>query len=503
MAGQRPRQVTAAREWTPTAECLISAGSKFRAAGTSFFSLSRYGAPEILFREDGSIYFGKGSGWMADMHITSELLEAIARGEISVRVLEEMILEHLKKVCPHCKRELEEFARKQEAERRGKSPGLAFDSVSAVLDRYLRDLQRGQDRARRDVEKLLTIPREQRAATIKRSRTRYRGRQVVWILLKESRTLVTVSPDEAEHLAQIARLVVQYSPGDTETMDLLALATALMANACRAAGKLEEAESHFEYARSLVTHQGVTNTEILARIDHLEGSLRMEQHNFRDAEKLLSRAAMLFSVAGETVERARALIKMGYMYFLQGELIRAIETTRAGLVDLPGREKYLYLCGRYNLARFLTESGQYREATAILEADEELHREFPEPWTQLRLVWLRGKIEAGRGDEAAAEQCFLAARAGFLGQRNAYDAAMVSLEDLAVLYLRQGRTAEVRQLAEEMVAVFQEQNLPDDALRALRLCAAAARREELTAVMARGYAAEIRQIVARRANGMV
>jgi tetratricopeptide (TPR) repeat protein len=130
----------------------------------------------------------------------------------------------------------------------------------------------------------------------------------------------------------------------------------------------------------------------------------MEQHDFMVAEKLLSRAAMLFSVAGETVERVRALLTLGYMYFLQGELIRAIETTRAGMLDLPGDERYLYLCGRYNLARFLTESGQYREAAAILEADEELHREFPEPWTQLRLGWLRGKIEAGRGDEAAAEE---------------------------------------------------------------------------------------------------
>ncbi len=49
---------------------------------------------------------------------------------------------------------------------------------------------------------------------------------------------------------------------------------------------------------------------------------------------------------------------------------------------------------------------------------------------------------------------------------------MVSLEDLAVMYLRQGRTAEVKQLAEEMVAVFH-------------------------------CAAHIRQVVARRANGMV
>src|SRR6185436_9522759 len=378
---------------------------------------------------------------MADIHITRELLEAIARGEVPVRVLEDTMFEHLKKVCPHCRRELEEFAREQEAERRGKSPGAGFEAVSALLDRHLRDLRHGHDRARVDVEKLLALPRDERIARIKRSRTRYRGPQVVWVLLQESRTKVTVSPDEAEHLAELARLVVQYSPGGTGSMDLLALATAQMANACRAAGKLGEAEGHFEYARSLITHQGVTDTETLARIDHLEGSLRMEQHHFKDAETLLSRAAMLFSVAGETVERARTLIKLGGMYFLQGEIIRAIETTRAGLLDLPGQERYLYLCGRYNLARFLTESGQYREATEILQEDEELHREFPEPWTQLRLVWLSGKIDAGRGEEEAAEQRFLAARSGFLGQLNAYDAAMVSLEDLAVMYLRQGRTA--------------------------------------------------------------
>jgi len=97
---------------------------------------------------------------MGDMHITRELLEAIARGEIPVRVLEDTIFEHLKKVCPYCRRELEEFAREQEAKRKGKDPGPGFEAVSALLDRHLRDLRRGHDRTRRDVEKLLTLPRD-------------------------------------------------------------------------------------------------------------------------------------------------------------------------------------------------------------------------------------------------------------------------------------------------------------------------------------------------------
>lgn len=319
---------------------------------------------------------------MADMHITRELLEAIARGEIPVRVLEDTILEHLRTVCPYCRRELEEFAREQEARRKGKKPGTSVEVLSTVLDRHLKDLQQGLDRARRDVAQLLTQPRDERTARIKRSRTRYRGPQVAWILLEESRKVVTTSPEEAEHLAEIARLVIQYSPSWLGCMDLLALSAAVLANACRAAGKLAEAESHFKYARSVITHEGVTDTEIIGRIDHLEGSLRMEQQDFKIAEKLLSRAALLFSIVGEIVERSRALIKLGGMYFLQGELIQAIETTRAGLRDLPSGERFLYLCGRYNLARFLTESGQCQEAEEILQEDEALHRKLPEPWTQ-------------------------------------------------------------------------------------------------------------------------
>lgn len=127
-----------------------------------------------------------------------------------------------------------------------------------------------------------------------------------------------------------------------------------------------------------------------------------------------------------------------------------------------------------------------------LALDEPLYRRFPEPWTQLRLLWLRGDIAAGRGDLAAAEQAYRETRDGFTAHQMGYDAAMVSL-DLAILYLKDGRAAEVQRLAEEMLPIFQAQTVHREALAALRLFQEAARRQELTVEKALEVAAYLRQ----------
>ncbi|HYU32574.1 MAG TPA: hypothetical protein VEW48_10465 [Thermoanaerobaculia bacterium] len=95
------------------------------------------------------------------------------------------------------------------------------------------------------------------------------------------------------------------------------------------------------------------------------------------------------------------------------------------------------------------------------------------------LLWLRGDIAAGQGDLAAAERAYVGTRDGFIGQGIGYDAAMVSL-DLAVLYLRQGRAADVRRIAEEMIPLFQAQDVHREALAALVLFQEAARQDRLT-----------------------
>jgi hypothetical protein len=130
---------------------------------------------------------------MADMHLTRELLGAIARGDIPGRILGDTMLAHLKSLCPHCKKELEEFSREREAELQDGSPSPSSEAISAVVNRHLGDLRRGHERARQDVGRLLTLPQDERIARIRRSRTRYRGPQVAWVLLHESRASVTAS----------------------------------------------------------------------------------------------------------------------------------------------------------------------------------------------------------------------------------------------------------------------------------------------------------------------
>src|SRR5207237_5522758 len=105
----------------------------------------------------------------------------------------------------------------------------------------------------------------------------------------------------------------------------------------------------------------------------------------------------------------------------------------------------------------VVKAERYEEARAQLEMDEDLYRRFPEPWVELRVAWLRGDIAAGTGDVLTAERAYRETRDGFVAQGIGYDAAMASL-DLAVLYLRQGRTDEVRRLAEEMLPIFQAQD---------------------------------------------
>jgi tetratricopeptide (TPR) repeat protein len=425
---------------------------------------------------------------LSDIHITRELLRAVARGKLSERGFAKIETEHLESLCPVCRREIQAWRAEGTSE---EGYEYVLQALPAVLGRHASDLLRQSRQAERDLEELLaTLPAE-RLARIGRSRTRFRGPVLAERLIQESRRRTPVNSEEGYDLAELARAVVQRSPDHPDTFSLLALASAQMANACRAGGDLRRADEHFQYVHFLVRDQGVTDSIALAQIDHLEGSLRKDQRRFGEAEELLTRSAMLFRISGDTAETARVLLLLGSLYFYQGLFERAIEMAQAALERLsPEEEPWLYLNGRHNLALYLAEAGRHAEAEGLVAADEDLYRQHPEPWTQLRLSWLRGKIAAGLGEPAEAERLFRETRDGFVRQGNGYDAAMASL-DLALLYLREGRTAEVQPLAAEMVALFESRDVHREALAAVRLFQEAAQREEVTTGMVRELAGRL------------
>ncbi len=75
--------------------------------------------------------------------------------------------------------------------------------------------------------------------------------------------------------------------------------------------------------------------------------------------------------------------------------------------------------------------------------------------------------------------------------------------DLALLYVHQDRTAEVKRLAEEMVPIFMAQDVHREATAALLLFQEAARREAVSAAMLTELLAYLRRVETRGQEGAV
>ena len=428
---------------------------------------------------------------MDDIHISRELYQAVDRGELPRDFLEEIQAEHLRARCPHCRAEADAYAFGRRAEPSAWSRFLQV--LSLLIPRWMTPMERDLRGAGRDLTELLALPPEDREGRLAKARSRFRSPGLVRLLLDESRRRLPGQPAEALHFAELAWKVANRNPGMPEFYELYVLATATMANACRAQDQNSRAEELFALARQIMDKHGVTDPAVIARVDDLMGSLRKDQRRFPEAEKLLKRAAVLYGLARSPEDHARALVKLADTYCARGSLGPAIEIVQTALGLLgSGSDPSLRLCAHYNLAFYLVSAGRLDEAADQLEADEPLYRRFPEPWAQLRLLWLQGDIAAGKGDLATAERFYLETREGFIVHRMGYDAAMVSL-DLAILYLREDRWADVQQLAEEMIPIFQAQDVDREALAALRLFLEAARRQELTVEKVRELATCLRR----------
>jgi tetratricopeptide (TPR) repeat protein len=316
------------------------------------------------------------------------------------------------------------------------------------------------------------------------------------ILLYRSREQNFQDPALGESLALLAVEVLDYLDGSVygaEPLDdLRARAWAYVANSRRVKTDLQGAEEAFAFAFSFL-RMGTGEPMEKALLLDLKASLLTKQRRFPKALSLLCRAVTIFRELGETHRAGRALVKMSSVHSFAGEPQKAIALLYQAikLID-PAREPRLPLIAWHNLIDDLTETGQFMEAQKCLIKARPLYYKFAQPWFNNPHKWLEGRVARGLGRMAQAEALFLAARQGFLLADAAYDIALVSL-DLASLYAEQGRMAELKGIAEEMVPIFSSCQIHREALAALGYWRQAVEAERACATLVAGVSSFLRR----------
>jgi transcriptional regulator with XRE-family HTH domain len=298
----------------------------------------------------------------------------------------------------------------------------------------------------------------------------------------ESEKCAAHDPDVAMDLARLAVRMAELTRGSREWRARVGgRCWGYLANAYRVKGDFLAAEEAFVRSDRLWQAGAAADPGLLldgTRLLDLKASLRRHQGQFQESLDLLDQALTESRSAQDT---ARLLLKKSATLEQMGDWQGAIEVLQQArpLVESRGdpRERFGL---EYNLCRSLTDAGRLAEAAALLPKVKGLALQIGNGLDLLRCRWLQGLVAAGLGhlEEAAAD---LEAVAGELAALAiAFDAAQASL-DVAVIYLRQGRSAEVKRLAGQIVAVFQAQRVHHEALAAVIVFQMAAEQERATA----------------------
>jgi tetratricopeptide (TPR) repeat protein len=275
--------------------------------------------------------------------------------------------------------------------------------------------------------------------------------------------------------------------------DLQARAWSYLGNLRRIASDLDGAEEAFQIAYAHLKSGTREPLERALFLD-LKASLRGTQRRLAEAQRLLHRAITIFLCHGDRHLAGKSLVSLSYILTHAGETEQAIAVLHRSLLLIdPAQDERLLLFAWHNLIDYVVSLGRFIEAQGLYRKARPLYRKYAEDCEfGTRRLCLKGRIAHGLGQHLEAEALLLAARERFLTDESPFDAAVVSLE-LAVLYAEQKRTAELKQLAAEMLPIFTALKIHREALAALMFLKQAVDSEQLTVQAAVGVAQFLRR----------
>jgi tetratricopeptide (TPR) repeat protein len=287
---------------------------------------------------------------------------------------------------------------------------------------------------------------------------------------------------DAGEMEALARLALSVADGlasdlygERRIADARGRAWATVGRALRLQNDLAGAERALEEAGRLLA--GTADPGEEAGYLQSLAALRKDQRRFLDAEELLERAAGLCEEAADEERGARVLTSLGSLHLARGAPEAAVapllEAMR--LVD-PLGDPRTALCIRHDLALCLVETGRAGEAERLFADTAALYEAHCDDGMLHRRRWLGALLAAagGHDDEAASALDALAEELAAAGQP--YDAAVAAL-DLAAVYARQGRNAELKALARRLAPLFSAHGIHREGVTALAFFMQAAERE--------------------------
>jgi len=299
---------------------------------------------------------------------------------------------------------------------------------------------------------------------------------------------------EALELAELALEIAERAPGEESwRARLKGYCWAHLGNARRVANDHAGSHEAFSQAWHFWEAGADSDSGLLAgwRLYDLEASLRRDQRRFPEALHLLEQARA--GCGNDPIAAGRILLNKEHVFDEMGDALGSLAALEEATPLIEGAgDARLFWVLLFKKTNNLVHLERYRGAAELLPKVHELAVELRNELDLVRVVWLRSKVAAGLGQTEEAIAGLEQVGQDFTALDLPYDAALSWL-DLAVLLLKAGRTAEVRELAERMIRIFESKGIAREALAALQLFLTAALQEAATVELARQAIADIEQ----------
>jgi len=313
-------------------------------------------------------------------------------------------------------------------------------------------------------------------------------------LIERCRVLRHIDPESMVLTATLAvALTERLSPGSSGTAalaDLQAYALAELGNSQRIVDDVAVSEATLASAVDRAG-RGTGDVRLLAYLMDLTASLYTDVRRYDEALQLRDAVYAIYAKVGDRHLVGKALISKGFTLINALRAEEGIPFLTQGLTMIDAaRDPRLVMTGVLNLIWSLVECGKAAQARSLFRLSQAFFSAQIERIDAIKCVWLEGRIAAALGEEEPAEQRFREALASYEEVRLPGYVAMVSI-DLAILWLRAGRTAEIAPLIEETIAAFRSFGIQRDVIGTLLVVHEALKKSQLTEALLRTAGAEL------------